>query len=100
MIATGFPLVASHARQRADVFRILQMATGVYLGLFVCAHVFAVLAARQGGIDTDWYFGVGPHGLLVDRGALIAYYIYSAFFLILHAGFCLRAVLLQHGTAA
>jgi len=87
MIATGVPLVSSHSRQRADSFRILQMATGVYLGLFICAHVFAVLAARQGGIETDWYFGVGPHGLLVGRGALIAYYIYSAFFLFLHAGF-------------
>jgi succinate dehydrogenase/fumarate reductase cytochrome b subunit len=98
MIATGVPLVSSHSRQRADSFRILQMATGVYLGLFICAHVFAVLAARQGGIETDWYFGVGPHGLLVGRGALIAYYIYSAFFLILHAGFGLRIVLLKHGT--
>jgi succinate dehydrogenase hydrophobic anchor subunit len=98
MIATGFPLVASHSRQRADSFRMLQMATGVYLGLFLCAHVFAVLTARRGGIETDWYFGVGPHGLLVGRGALIAYYIYSSFFLILHAGLGLRVVLLTHGT--
>lgn len=98
MIATGFPLVASHSRQRADSFRILQMATGVYLGLFICAHVFAVFAARKGGIETDWFFGVGPHGLLDGRGALIAYYIYSAFFLLLHAGFGLRVVLLKHGT--
>jgi hypothetical protein len=98
MIATGFPLMASHSRQRADSFRMLQMATGVYLGLFICAHTFAVLAARQGGIETDWYFGVGPHGLLDGRGSLIAYYIYSAFFLILHAGFGLRVVLLKHGS--
>lgn len=98
MIFTGVPLVTSHSRQRADSFRILQMATGIYLGLFVCAHVFAVLAARKGGIETDWYFGVGPHGLAVGRGSLIAYYIYSSFFLILHAGFGLRIVLLKHGT--
>ncbi len=71
MIATGVPLVASHSRQRADAFRILQMATGVYLGLFLCAHVFAVLTARQAGIETDWYFAVGMHGLLDGRGVLI-----------------------------
>jgi succinate dehydrogenase/fumarate reductase cytochrome b subunit len=98
MIATGAPLVASYSRQRADTFRILQMATGVYIGLFLCAHVFAVLAARRAGVETDWYFGVGAHGLLDGRGGLIAYYIYSAFFLILHAGCGLRIVLLKHGT--
>jgi hypothetical protein len=48
-------------------------------GAIICAHVFAVLGARKGGIETDWYFGVGPRGLAAGRGSLIAYYIYSAF---------------------
>jgi succinate dehydrogenase/fumarate reductase cytochrome b subunit len=99
MIATGVPMVVQHSRRGADAFRITQMATGVYLGLFLCAHVVAVLGARSAGIETDWRFATGDNGLLDGRGMLIPYYIYATFFMSLHVGCGLRIVLVKHGVA-
>jgi hypothetical protein len=99
MIATGVPMVVQHSRRRADAFRIAQMATGVYLGLFLCAHVVAVLGARNAGIETDWRFATGASGLLNGRGMLIPYYIYATFFMAVHVGCGLRIVLVKHGVA-
>ncbi len=99
MISTGIPMVLHHSRRSTDAFRILQMATGVYIGLFLCAHLLAVLGARSAGVETDWIFATGPTGLLDGRGVLIPYYIWATFFLILHAACGLRIVLLKHGVA-
>lgn len=97
MIATGTPLVADHSRRSSDMFRIVQMATGVYIAVFLCAHLLAVVGARSAGVETDWFFATGPDGLLYGRGMLIPYYIFSVFFLVLHVGCGLRIVLLKHG---
>ncbi|GFE83423.1 hypothetical protein GCM10011487_54230 [Steroidobacter agaridevorans] len=97
MIATGAPMVAQHSRRSTDAFRAIQMATGVYLALFLCAHLLAVLGARSAGIETDWVFATGPNGLLDGIGMLIPYYIFAVFFLVLHVGCGLRIVLLKHG---
>jgi hypothetical protein len=99
MIATGVAMVVQHSRRGADAFRITQMATGVYLGLFLCAHVVAVLGGRSAGIETDWRFATGDDGLLDGRGMLIPYYIYATFFMSLHVGCGLRIVLVKHGVA-
>lgn len=99
LIATGVPMVVQHSRHDTDSFRIVQMATGVYIGLFLCAHLVAVLGARSVGVETDWYFATGSHGLLDGRGMLIPYYIYAAFFMALHVGCGLRIVLLKHSVA-
>jgi succinate dehydrogenase/fumarate reductase cytochrome b subunit len=99
MIATGVPMVVQHSRRDADAFRIVQMATGVYIGVFLCAHLVAVLGARSAGIETDWFFATGNNGLLAGRGMLIPYYIYATFFLTLHVGCGLRIVLMKHGVA-
>lgn len=99
MIATGVPMVAHHSRRSADAFRVVQMATGVYIGVFLCAHVLAVLGARVANKETDWFFAVGTQGLHNGRGMLIAYYIFAVFFLILHVGCGLRIVLTKHGVA-
>lgn len=100
MILTGVPLVLHHSRQSPDTFRTLQMATGVYIGMFVCAHLTAVLGARNAGVETDWFFATGPNGLLDGRGLLIPYYVLAVYFLILHLACGLRIVLLKHGVAA
>jgi len=97
MVATGVPMVVDHSRRSADVFRIIQMATGVYLAIFLCAHVLAVLGARRAGIETDWRFATGANGLLDGRCMLIPYYIYATFFSTLHVGCGLRIVLMKHG---
>jgi succinate dehydrogenase/fumarate reductase cytochrome b subunit len=97
MIATGAPLVVRHSRRSTDAFRMIQLATGVYIALFLCAHVLAVLSARNAGKETDWIFATGPNGLLDGRGMLIPYYVFAVLFLALHVGCGLRVVLLKHG---
>ena len=99
MIATGAPLVAHHSRRSTDALRVVQMATGVYSAVFLCAHLLAVLGARSAGVETDWFFATGPNGLLDGRGMLIPYYSFAVLFVILHAGCGLRIVLLKHGVA-
>jgi succinate dehydrogenase/fumarate reductase cytochrome b subunit len=100
MICTGVPMVAHHSRRRADVFRVIQMATGVYVGVFLCSHVLATLVARSKGVETDWSFAAGPTKSLLDaRGLgarLIPHYFYSVLAAIIHVGCGLRIVLLQH----
>ena len=100
MFLTGVPLLLHHSQQRPDTFRTLQMATGVYIGMFVGAHLTAVLGARSAGAETDWFFATGPNGLLDGRGLLIPYYILAVYFLVLHVACGLRIVLLKHGVAA
>ena len=100
MLATGVPMVLHHSRQRTDAFRVVQMATGVYIGVFLCSHVFAVLNGRRMGIETDWSFAAGPTSLLDGkylRARLIPHYIFIVFFLTLHVACGLRIVLLHHG---
>ncbi len=99
MVCTGMPMVAHFSRRKTDAFRAMQMATGVYIGLFLCAHLLAVLGARSEGVETDWKFATGPTGLLNGPALLIPYYIFAVFFLILHLACGLRIVLLKHGVA-
>ena len=102
MLCTGVPMVVHHSRRRMDAFRVIQMATGVYLGVFLCSHVLAVLSGRRAGVETDWSFAAGPTSLLDGiglRGRLIPHYFMAALVLILHAACGLRVVLLQHGVA-
>jgi succinate dehydrogenase/fumarate reductase cytochrome b subunit len=99
MISSGVPMVMNHSRRRTDAFRIVQMATGVYTALFLCAHLLAVLSARSAGVETDWIFATGPTGLVDGGGMLIPYYILAVFFLLLHVACGVRIVLLKHGVA-
>ena len=100
MIGTGVPMVLHYARQRMDVFRVAQTATGVYIGVFICSHVLAVLNGRRLGLETDWSFASGPASLLDGAsllGRLIPHYMFATFFFIVHVACGLRLVLLQHG---
>jgi succinate dehydrogenase/fumarate reductase cytochrome b subunit len=102
MICTGVPMVVHHSRRRMDAFRVVQMATGVYIGVFLCSHVLAVLNGRRAGVETDWAFAAGPTSLLDGiglRGRLIPHYFMAALVLVLHVACGLRVILLQHGVA-
>jgi hypothetical protein len=102
MILTGIPMVVHHSRWRMDAFRVVQAASGVYVGVFLCSHVRAVLTARQLGIETDWTFASGPDSLLDGMGMsgrLIPHYFLGTLCLIVHVACGLRVVLLQHGIA-
>jgi succinate dehydrogenase/fumarate reductase cytochrome b subunit len=99
MIGTGVPMVAHYSRRRMDAFRVAQLATGAYVGIFVCSHILATLTARSKGVETDWFFAAGPVSLLDGSllGRLIPHYFYGALCLSVHAACGLRVVLLQHG---
>jgi hypothetical protein len=103
MISTGVPMVVHHSRRRMDAFRVVQLATGVYIGVFMCSHVLAVLNGRRLGVETDWTFAAGPASLLEGRplhARLIPHYFVGSFALMLHVACGLRVVLLKHGVAA
>jgi hypothetical protein len=100
MIGTGVPMVLRYSRQRMDAFRVVQAATGAYVGIFICSHVVATLSGRRAGVDTDWFFAAGPDSLLAGASMisrLIPHYVFGTFCLILHVACGLRVVLLQHG---
>jgi succinate dehydrogenase/fumarate reductase cytochrome b subunit len=99
MICTGVPMVAQYSRRVMDFFRVIQIATGIYVGVFLCSHVLATLAARNRGVETDWFFAAGPASLLDGSllGRLIPHYFFAAFFFCVHIACGLRIVLLQHG---
>jgi succinate dehydrogenase/fumarate reductase cytochrome b subunit len=99
MICTGIPMVVHYARQRMDAFRVIQTATGVYVAVFLCSHVLAVLRGRSVGVETDWSFAAGLLDGVGLRNRLIPHYFFAAFFLLLHVACGLRIVLLKHGVA-
>jgi hypothetical protein len=102
LICTGIPMVARYSRRSADGYRVLQMATGVFVGVFLCSHVTATLLGRHHGLDTDWSFAAGPTSLLDGigiRDRLIPHYFLAVLFLAVHVGCGVRIVLLQHGAS-
>ena len=99
MLVTGVPMVTRHTRSGGDLFRNLQTTSGVYLSLFLCAHLIAVLSARMSNIETDWVFATGQNGLIKGAVFLIPYYILSVFMFITHVSLGFRMVLLAHNTS-
>ena len=100
MVCTGVPMVAQFSRQRVDRFRVVQMASGVALGMFLVSHVSATLLARSAGVETNWAFAAGPTSLLDATGLagrLIPHYFYAVLNLSVHVACGLRIVLLHHG---
>lgn len=99
MIGTGIPMVARYSLRPADGYRVLQMATGVFVGVFLCSHVIATLIGRHHGLETDWSFAAGPTSLLDGvgiRNRLIPHYLFAVLFLTVHVGCGVRIVLLHH----
>ena len=99
MLVTGAPMVLHYARREIDVYRMLQIATGVYIAVFLSAHLLSVLRARGRGVETDWFFATGREGLLNGTSMLIPYYAYSILFFFIHIACGLRIVLLKHGVS-
>ena len=96
MALTGMPMVARYTRAGGDMFRILQTTSGMYLAIFSCSHLTAVLRARYSGVETDWIFATGPNGLLDGSGMLIPYYVLGIFTLVMHVALGLRRVSLSY----
>lgn len=81
--------------------RTFQIATGVYLAVFVLGHMNSVFiyARTYLGIPTDWNFATGaPTGLIVDPWniRLVPHYTLGVFFVLGHLLAGLRVVLEAH----
>lgn len=102
LVITGINLFWQHTKRPADVFRTLQIASGIYLVFFVLAHMNSVFfyARTFANIPTDWNFAIGaPAGLLHDAWniRLVPHYLLGVFFVLLHLVIGARGVALAHG---
>lgn len=90
---------------RADTARVMQVAAGKFLALFILAHMISIFlyARTLHAIPTDWHYAIGaPNGLLGDAWniRLIPHYSWGVFFVLSHIASGIRWVLLQRGVAS
>jgi hypothetical protein len=81
---------------------MFQMASGIYLAIYVLGHMNSVfiLARSYLHVDTGWEFATGaPAGLVRDRWnvRLVPHYWLGVFFLLSHLAAAARVILLAHG---
>ncbi|HWK54978.1 MAG TPA: hypothetical protein VNR18_11450 [Hyphomicrobiales bacterium] len=98
MALTGIPLMLRNTRTGGNLWRTLQSAAGVYIIVFLCSHVSAVLLARGDGRDTDWVFATGQNGLLAGSPNQIPYYVLSIAAVMVHVALGARMALLRRGS--
>jgi len=85
-----------------EPFRVFQLASGLYLSLFILGHMNSVFlfARTYLVIDTGWGFATGaPAGLIADAWniRLVPHYWLGVFFVLSHLASGLRVVLEAHG---
>src|SRR5262249_8252813 len=83
-------------------FRTFQLASGVFLALYIVGHMDSVFifARTYLGIDSDWGFATGaPTGLIKDAWniRLVPHYGLGVFFVLAHLFSGVRIVMLSHG---
>lgn len=91
---------ASDARH--DFFRTFQIASGVFLMMYIVGHLDSVLiyARLFLGTPTDWKFATGaPAGMIHDAWniRLLPHYALGAFFVLAHLATGARGIALAHG---
>lgn len=101
-IATGLRLAWRWSGQQVDGFRVFQVASGVYLSIFILGHMNSVFFFARSflGIDTGWGFATGaPTGLIHDPWniRLVPHYWLGVFLVLSHLSSGLRIVLNAHG---
>jgi hypothetical protein len=99
---TGLRLAWRWSATRTDFHRTFQVASGLYLSVFVIGHMNSVFvyARTYLGIQTDWAFATGaPIGLIHDAWniRLLPHYLLGVFFVLAHLASGVRVVLLAHG---
>jgi succinate dehydrogenase hydrophobic anchor subunit len=85
-----------------DRFRAFQVASGVFLAVYILGHMNSVFIYGRAylGIDTNWAFATGaPAGLIKDAWniRLVPHYGLGVFFVVAHVFAGARAVMLSHG---
>lgn len=101
-IGLGARLASRWGAQGVDRYRAAQIATGVYVGFFLLAHMNSALVSARllNGVETDWaWASAAPVGLLDDAWSirLVPHYGLGVFCVLSHLACGLRAVLLAHG---
>ena len=103
-VGTGLFFVWRLTAAPSDCFRTFQIASGVYLALYVLGHMDSVFifARTYLGTDTGWGFATGaPTGLIKDSWniRLVPHYWLGAFFLLAHLAAGAREVMMAHGAS-
>ena len=101
-VASGLRLALRWSAPRADLHRVVQVGSGVYLAAYIITHLnSALVSARMvHGIDTNWAWASGaPQGLILDAWniRLLPHYAFGAFFVLAHLTTGLRNIFLAHG---
>lgn len=101
-IVSGLRLAWRWSGQQVDGYRVFQVASGVYLSIFILGHMDSVFVFARGflGIDTGWGFATGaPTGLIHDPWniRLVPHYWLGVFLVLSHLASGLRVVLTAHG---
>src|SRR5437762_7772476 len=101
-IGTGLFLAWRWSAAAHDFQRTYQVASGVYLSVYILGHMNSVFVYARTflGIPTDWNFAIGaPTGLIHDAWniRLLPHYALGAFFVLSHLASGLRVVLIAHG---
>lgn len=103
-VVSGLRLAWQWSARGGDFQRLFQLASGVFLAVFILGHLNAVFvfARTWAGIETDWAFATGaPTGLIMDPWSirLLPHYALGVFFILAHLVSGLRVVLLAHDVA-
>lgn len=102
-VASGLYLAWRWSRTALDFHKTFQVASGLYLSVFILGHMNSVFlyARTYLGIPTGWAFATGaPTGLIHDAWniRLLPHYLLGVFFVLAHLSSGLRVVLIAHGT--
>lgn len=85
--ASGLSLVVCGWRRRHGLVGSLQLVAGIYLALFLCVHVGAVLFARQvWALDTNFHFAAGGFHVGAFDWFFAPYYFLAVLALGVHIG--------------
>jgi succinate dehydrogenase/fumarate reductase cytochrome b subunit len=99
-ICSGTVLVRRRLATRSDFFGTLQTLTGVYVGIYLLAHMTAAFAARFAGTDTNWnWLTSNDQGLLSQLSSftLVAHYWLGPVAIVTHVACGLRLIMLERG---
>lgn len=101
-VASGLRLVWTWSETSTDRYRMFQIASGVFMSVFILGHMNSVFfyARTWMNIPTDWAFAAGlPTGLIHDAWniRLLPHYALGVFFVLAHLFSGLRVVMLAHG---
>lgn len=99
---TGMRLFWRWSARRGDFIRTLQLATGIYLLVYITGHMDSVFVFSRSYLSSpsDWAFATGaPAGMLHDAWniRLLPHYFLGVFLVLTHLACGARGIALAHG---